>query len=152
METMPKILVVQGANMNWLGKRQPEHYGSTSAAELDAMIRRHAEAKGYEVDIFYTNTEGAAIDRIYQAVEAGVDALVMNPAGFTFNGYALADTVRSTRIPYVEVHVSNLYARYPKEMTSIPGPTAQCVIMGLGVQGYILGLEAALHLISQKAG
>jgi 3-dehydroquinate dehydratase-2 len=85
MDAMPKILVIQGANMNWLGKRQPEHYGSTSAAELDEMIRRHAQAKGYEVDIFYTNTEGAAIDRIYQAVEAGVDALVMNPAGFTFN-------------------------------------------------------------------
>lgn len=138
--------------MNWLGKRQPEHYGSTSAAELDEMIRRHAQAKGYEVDIFYTNAEGAAIDRIYQAVEAGVDALVMNPAGFTFVGYALADTVRSTQIPYVEVHVSNLYARYPKDMVSIPGPTARCVIMGIGVYGYILGLEAALHLISRKAG
>ena len=147
---MPRILLIQGANLCWLGKREPQIYGTTSAADVDAMCREHAAEHGYELDIFTTNSQGACIDRIYQAVEEGVDALVMNPGGFTYSGAALADTVKGVRpLPYVEVHISNTAAR------GIEGETtkvADCVIHGIGVYGYLLALQAALHLVEARAG
>ena len=143
---MAKILLIQGANLCWLGKREPEIYGSTSVANVNKMVNDHAEKNGYEVDIFYTNHEGECIDRIYQAVEEGVDALVMNPGGFTYSGYAIADTIKGVApLPYIEVHISNQAARGIESATA---RVADCVIHGIGVYGYILGLEAALYLIS----
>ena len=144
---MPRILLIQGANLCWLGKREPHIYGTTSAADVDALVRGHAAANGYEVDIFYTNSLGACIDRIYQAVEDGVDALVMNPGGFTYAGAALADTLKGVApLPYIEVHISNLGARGIEAATA---KVAHCVVYGIGVYGYILGLQAALHLIER---
>ena len=78
------ILLLQGANLTFLGRREPEIYGSTTPAELDAILRRHAHDHAYQLEIFYTNIEGEAINRIYQAVDEGCDGLVMNPAGFTY--------------------------------------------------------------------
>ena len=145
---MPKILLIQGANLCWLGKREPHIYGTTSAADVDAMVCGHAHQHGYEVEIVYTNSQGECIDRIYAAVEAGVDAIVMNPGGFTYAGDALADTIKGVApLPYVEVHISNQAAR------GIDGATAKvadCVIHGIGVYGYLLGLQAALHLIEDR--
>ncbi len=147
---MPKILLIQGANLCWLGKREPEIYGSTSAAEVDAMVRRHAEEHGYEIEIFYTNHEGECIDRIYEAVEAGIDALVMNPGGFTYSGMAIADTLKGVApLPYVEVHISNQAARGIEGATT---KVADCVIHGTGAYGYILGMLAALHLVEKQGG
>src|SRR3954467_4702679 len=90
-KTMPRILLLQGANLTFLGRREPEIYGSTTPAELDAMLQHHGRERGYRLDIFYTNIEGEAIDRIYQAADAGFDGLVMNPAGFSYAGFALKD-------------------------------------------------------------
>src|SRR5919197_1496047 len=101
-----RILLVQGANMVHLGKREPEFYGTTTAKELDAMLEAHAKAKGYALEIFYTNVEGEAINRIYQAASAGVDGVVMNPAGFSYAGYALRDCIKAVALPYVEVHMT----------------------------------------------
>ena len=145
----PKILAIQGANMNWLGKREPEKYGTTTAAELDAMMRDHAAKHGYELEIFYTNSEGACIDRIYEGVRQGAQALVMNPGGFTYAGKAIGDCIRGTRIPYVEVHIKNHYA--PGGTQSVIADAAVGVIMGFGVHGYLLALDAALHIIRQHA-
>src|SRR5215472_14629800 len=80
---MVKILLLQVANLTFLGRREPQIYGSTTPADLDAMLRRHAHDHAYQLEIFYTNIEGEAINRIYQAVDEGFDGLVMNPAGFT---------------------------------------------------------------------
>jgi len=77
-----KILLLQGANLTFLGRREPEIYGSTTAAEVDARLQRHAQDHNHQLEIFYTNIEGEAINRIYQAVDEGFDGLVMNPAGF----------------------------------------------------------------------
>ena len=143
---MPKILVLQGANMNWLGIREPDKYGTTTAAELDERIRRYARDNGFEVEIFYTNLEGAAIDRLYEAHEAGVDAVVMNPGGFTYAGYALRDCVRGIKVPVVEVHMTNHYAR---GMESASASAARVVLMGAGIQTYFLGLDAALNLANE---
>jgi len=140
---MSRILVLQGANMNWLGIREPDKYGSTTAAELDEMIRRHARDHGYEVEICYTNLEGEAIDRLYKAHEDGVAAVVMNPGGFTYAGYALGDCMRGIKVPVVEVHMTNHYAR---GLHSVSAAAARCAFMGLGVQVYVHGLDAALHL------
>ena len=144
---MPNILLVQGANLVYLGKREPEIYGTTTPDELNALLLDHAKAKGYTLDIFYTNLEGEAINRIYQAADIGVDALVMNPAGFTYAGYALRDCIKGTALPYVEVHISNVEKR---GIRSVLADAADGVIFGFGMYSYILGLEAMLHILATK--
>jgi 3-dehydroquinate dehydratase-2 len=145
---MWNILLIQGANMVHLGKREPEFYGTTTAKELDAMLQEHAKSKGYALEIFYTNLEGEAINRIYQAASDGVDGLVMNPAGFSYAGYALKDCVKGVALPYVEVHMTNIEAR---GIRCVISPAANGVIYGLGTYSYILGLEAILHVLSTPA-
>ena len=141
---MEKILLIQGANLCWLGKREPHLYGTTSAEDVDAMVRDHAKENGYHIDILYTNHEGECIDRIFQASEEGIDAIVMNPGGFTYSGRAIADTIKAvTPLPYVEVHITNQVAR---GFESVSSGVAHCVIFGIGIYGYTLGLQAALHL------
>jgi 3-dehydroquinate dehydratase II len=108
---MVKILLLQGANLTFLGRREPEIYGSTMPAELDATLRCHAHDHAYQLEIFYTNMEGEAINRIYQAVDEGFDGLVMNPAGFTYAGFALRDCIKGAGLPYVEVHISSIAKR-----------------------------------------
>ncbi len=144
---MWRILLLQGANMIYLGKREPEIYGTTTASELDTMIHNHARTNGYAVDIFYTNIEGEAINRIYQAADSGVNGLVMNPAGFNYAGYALRDCVKGTGLPYVEVHMSNIERR---GIQSVLASVADSVIYGFGTQSYIFGLDAMLHILSSR--
>ena len=147
---MTKILLVQGANMAYLGKRQPEIYGTTTAAQLDAMLQRDARERSFELEIYYTHVEGEAIGRIYRAADEGVDGLLMNPAGFIHAGYALRDCLRSMRFPYVEVHMSNIDKRGLKSVTA---ETARGVIAGFGLRSYPMGLDALLALIEDdKAG
>jgi 3-dehydroquinate dehydratase-2 len=146
---MPNILLVQGPNLSYLGRRQPEIYGKTSAAEIDAMVLEHGRANRYELDIFYTHTEGLAIERLYRAVDEKCDGLVMNPAAFIFAGYALRDCLRAVPFPYVEIHITNIEQR---GIHSILAETAVGLIAGFGVRSYILGLEAMLgHLAAQRA-
>jgi len=144
---MTKIILIQGSNMNLLGIRQPEIYGTTSAAELDKMMNDYAEGKGFKLEIFYTNSEGECIDRIIKAYHDKVDVLVMNPGGFTYASHAIRDTIKGLKIPYVEIHLSNHYER---GIHSVIAPAAQGVIMGLGIQVYFLGLDAALHIAEKK--
>ncbi len=141
---MTRILLVQGANMAYLGKREPEIYGTTTAAELDQMLQRHARERGFELEIFYTHVEGEAIGRVYRAADDGIDGLLMNPAGFIHAGYALRDCLRSMRFPYVEVHISNIDQRGLKSVTA---ETARGVIAGFGLRSYTMGLDALLELI-----
>ena len=145
---MRRILLLQGANMIRLGKREPEIYGTTTAKELDEMVQAHAAKNGYALEIFYTNVEGEAINRIYAAADAGVDGLVMNPAGFNHAGYALRDCVRGAALPYVEVHMSNVERR---GIHSVLSAVAEGVVYGFGTYSYILGLEAMLNLLSKKS-
>jgi 3-dehydroquinate dehydratase-2 len=141
---MESILLVQGANMSFLGRRQPEIYGTTTATELDAMLLSHAKANKYQLEIFYTNIEGEAINRLYRAVDEGVQGLVMNPAGFNHAGYALRDCLRALPFPYVEVHMTNPEKR---EIRLVLTPVAVGSVAGFGVQSYVLGLEAMLKLL-----
>jgi 3-dehydroquinate dehydratase-2 len=143
---MPKILLVQGPNLSYLGKRQPEIYGRTSAAQLDAMLRAHAKAKKYSLDIFYTHSEPAAIERLYESI-GKIDGLVMNPAAFLFAGYPLRDTLRAVPFPYIEIHITNIEKR---GIHSILAETAVGMIAGFGMNSYVLGLEAMLEHLKGK--
>jgi 3-dehydroquinate dehydratase-2 len=144
---MSKLLVLQGPNMSFLGRRQPELYGTTTAAELDLMLHEHARANAYDLEIFYTHIEGEAIARLYQAVDEGIDGLVMNPAGFLYSGYALRDCLRAVSFPYIEVHITNIEKR---GMHSVLAEAGVGVIAGFGLQSYFLGLEAMLRIVRRK--
>ena len=144
---MPKILLLQGANLNYLGKREPHIYGTTSADELNAMLMAHAEANRYELEIFYTNIEGEAVDRIYAAADADTAGLVMNPAGFSYAGYALRDCLKATCIPYVEVHISNIETR---GIRCILSDVSIGMVTGFGLDGYEMGLEAMLRILARR--
>ena len=147
---MPNILLVQGPNLSYLGKRQPELYGRTTAAQLDALLRAHARSHKYRLDIFYTHSEAAAIERLYRAAEERCDGVVMNPAAFLFAGYALRDCLRAVPFPYIEVHITNIDKR---GFHSILAEAAVGLIAGFGVRSYVLGLEAMLeHLKGAKKG
>ena len=138
---------MQGANMAYLGKREPEVYGTTTAAELDAMLQQRSRERGVELDIFYTHVEGEAIGRIYRAAEDGVDGLLMNPAGFVHAGFALRDCLRAMKFPIVEVHMSNIDKR---GIHSVTAEAARGVIAGFGVRSYFMGLDALLELVRDE--
>ena len=144
---MAKILLVQGANLTFLGRREPAIYGTTTPAELDAMLQRHAKERDYTLEIFYSNIEGEAINRIYRAVDEKFDGLVMNPAGFTYAGYALKDCIKGAALPYVEVHISNIAKRNIHCVLSDP---AEGMITGFGMHSYILGLDAILEILRAR--
>jgi len=129
-----------------LGKRQPELYGTTTAAELDSLLLEEASRLGVTLDIRYTNVEGEAIDWIYQADNADVDGLLFNPAGFLYSGYALRDCLKAVSLPSVEVHMTNIDRR---GMHSVTAEAAHGVIAGLGIQSYLHGLRALVRLINK---
>jgi 3-dehydroquinate dehydratase II len=141
---MKKVLLLQGANLNYLGKRQPEIYGTTTADELNRRLLQHAASHGYHLEIYYTNVEGEAINRIYEAADDGYDGLVMNPAGFTYAGYALKDCIRGTALRYVEIHISNIAKRH---IDCVLSEISDGMITGFGLHGYILALDAMLHIL-----
>lgn len=146
---MTKLLLIQGANMVWLGKREPEHYGTTTADELDAMMRAEADRRGVELEIRYTNVESEAINAIYDAVRRGVDGLLMNPAGFSHAGYALRDCLKAVRgFPYVEIHITNTERRGIKPVTT---GEAEGVIAGFGIDSYYLAFDAMMRILARRA-
>lgn len=144
---MKKILLVQGANLNYLGKREPEIYGTVSADELNKRLREYAEKKKIDLEIFYSNLEGEVINKIYDAADNHVQGLVMNPAGFTYAGFALKDCIKGTNLPYVEIHISNIYKR---NIHSVLADAAHGVITGFGLDGYILALDAMMNILEVK--
>lgn len=144
----PHILLLQGPNMNWLGRRQPDLYGHTTAAELDDICRRHAAENEYELDIFYTNSEGAALDHIYALIEAEkLDGLVMNPAGWSVGGgSSMRFCLMSIESPYIEVHIRN---QYKMQNVSTLADLADGVIQGLGIDSYLLALDGMNRLLTR---
>jgi 3-dehydroquinate dehydratase-2 len=134
-----KFLLIQGANMEHLGRLQPELYGTTTAKELDSMVRRRARELGVEIEILYTNTEGEAVSAIYKAERAKIDGILFNPAGFLHAGHALRDCLKSIEAPAIEIHITNIEKRGYGSVTS---EAAIGLIAGFGVQSYILALDA----------
>ncbi|MCC8428464.1 type II 3-dehydroquinate dehydratase [Reyranella aquatilis] len=143
-----KLLLIQGANMEYLGKRQPELYGTTTARQLDALIRRRARELGVSVEILYTNIEGEAVSAIYKADRARFDGLLFNPAGFLHAGYALRDCLRSIAMPAIEIHMTNIEKR---GFGSITAAAAVGMIAGFGTDSYLLALEAMVARLRSAA-
>ena len=141
-----KILIINGPNMNLLGIREPETYGKRTYNDLVALIRAHAKEKGVEVDFFQSNHEGALVDAI-QAAMNDADGIVMNPAAYTHTSVALLDALRATRIPTVEVHISDTDTREEFRRVSYVRQACIQTIQGRGFQGYLDAMDVLIdHL------
>lgn len=148
---MAKILLLQGPNLNLLGQREPQIYGSTRLEELHAEIVQQAEQLGHQLECFQSNAEYQLIERVHQALNDGTAYILINPAAFTHTSVALRDALAGVALPFIEVHLSNVYAREPFRKHSYFSDLAQGVICGLGTQGYQLALLAA-HQYLDAAG
>ena len=142
---MAAILVLNGPNLNLLGDREPAHYGSTTLEQIDQRLTQQAAAAGHQVVFFQANAEHVLVERVHAAIAEKVGFIIVNPAAFTHTSIALRDALSASRIPFIEVHLSNIYAREPFRRHSYFSDTAVGVISGLGAQGYELALAAAVE-------
>ena len=138
------ILLINGPNLNLLGTREPEVYGSTTLADVERLAVEQAHAAGVSLSCFQSNHEGALIDRIHAAAREGVQAIVINPAGLTHTSVALRDALAGVALPFVEVHISNIHRREPFRHHSYLSSIAAGVICGLGVDGYAAAVAFAI--------
>ena len=143
---MKKILVIHGPNLNLLGEREPRVYGRVSMKAIDAMLRKTAKANGVGVEIFQSNHEGEIVSKIGGA-KGRFDAILINPAAYTHTSIAIRDAVSAVKLPTVEVHLSNIYAREEFRHQSLVAPVASGQISGFGAASYELGLLAVLKLL-----
>lgn len=139
-----KLLLLNGPNLNLLGTREPEVYGAETLADVESAAARQAEAAGATLSSFQSNHEGALIDRIHAAKGEGVDAIVINPGGLTHTSVALRDALAAVAIPFVEVHISNIYQREEFRQHSYLSALAAGVICGMGTDGYRLAIDFVL--------
>ena len=144
-----RILVLHGPNLNLLGKREPEIYGHQTLADIDASLRATAKQLAVEIECFQSNHEGELIDHIHAAMGQAAGILI-NPGGFTHTSVALRDALVASRLPIVEVHLSNVFARESFRQHSYVSPIAVGVISGLGAQGYRFGLEALVSQVTSQ--
>lgn len=145
---MARVLLVQGANMEYLGLRQPEFYGTTTTSQLDQMCSQWAADSGLTLNMLYSNIEGDVIKHLLDAGRSGFDGLIMNPAGFLYSGNALADTILAVDRPYIEVHMTNIEAR---NKHSVLAHVATGMVTGLGVQSYRIAIHAMARMLSDSA-
>jgi len=140
-----KILVIHGPNLNLLGTREPEVYGTMTLDEINADIEKLAQELKVSVTCFQSNHEGEIVDRIHRAAPSADDpheAIVINPGAFTHYSIAIRDAILGVGVPAIEVHLSNIYAREPFRQKSVVAPVCRGQISGLGSTGYILAVEA----------
>jgi 3-dehydroquinate dehydratase-2 len=140
-----RLLVLHGPNLNLLGTREPEVYGTETLANIDERLRQQAAAAGVSLDCYQSNHEGQLIDRVQDAKKAGVAGIIVNPGGFSHTSVALRDAFAAVAIPFVEVHLSNIHAREPFRHHSYFSELAVGVICGLGSHGYELALQHLLR-------
>lgn len=142
---MAELLVLHGPNLNLLGTREPEVYGTATLQEIDQGLQQQAEAAGRTLESFQSNAEHALIERVQQAAGDGTRFILINPGAFTHTSVALRDALLGVAIPFIEVHLSNVFAREPFRRHSYLSDAAVGVISGLGAHGYELALSAALR-------
>ena len=143
---MASILVLNGPNLNLLGTREPDKYGSQTLEDIEDRLE--ALAQGHEMDFYQSNAEFELIERVHQAAQDGIDFILINPAALTHTSIALRDALLGVGIPFIEVHLSNVHAREPFRHHSYFSDIAAGVISGLGAQGYELALAAALSRVA----
>jgi 3-dehydroquinate dehydratase-2 len=145
------VLVLHGPNLNLLGLREPAVYGHTALSDIHAAMEKRARADGVRLESFQSNHEGELIDRVQAAREQGIDFIIINPAGYTHTSVALRDALAAVAIPFIEVHLSNIHGREAFRQHSYFSDIAVGVIAGLGAQGYLLALDAALARLGASA-
>lgn len=143
----PSILVLQGPNLNLLGSREPEVYGYDTLADIHARITSRAESLGAQVSFLQSNAEHELVDALHAAPAAGVEFVIINPGAFTHTSIALRDAFLGVSLPFIEVHLSNVHAREAFRQQSYLSDIAVAVITGLGADGYLYALDAALARI-----
>lgn len=147
---MAKILLLNGPNLNLLGSREPETYGLDTLSAIVMRATQQTNSAGHELDHMQSNSELALIERIHAAKKAGVAFIVINPGGFTHSSVALRDALSAIAVPFMEVHLSNVYARETFRRHSLFSDLAVGVICGLGAQGYELALLAVFQHLRQE--
>ncbi len=140
-----KILFLNGPNLNLLGQREPQVYGKTTLADIEAMVRKHASTRGATIDFRQTNLEGELVGWI-QGAKGAFDAIVLNAAAYTHTSIALRDAIVATGVPSIEIHLSNIHAREEFRHKSLIAGVCRGQIAGFGSNSYILGLEAAINI------
>ncbi|RDH86800.1 MAG: type II 3-dehydroquinate dehydratase [endosymbiont of Escarpia spicata] len=147
---MATILVLNGPNLNLLGTREPEHYGRDTLDDIRTRLEQQAESAGHRLNFHQSNAEHELVDWIHEAYKEGTEFILINPAAFTHTSIALRDALAGTRIPFIEVHLSNIHAREPFRTHSYLSDIAVGTIAGLGAQGYELALQAAIHRLDHS--
>lgn len=147
---MATILVLHGPNLNLLGTREPNLYGSTTLTDINIRLQETAKQHSHHLQVLQSNAEYELIDRIHDAAREGVNFIIINPAAFTHTSVALRDALAGVAIPFIEVHISNVFAREPFRHHSFLSDIATGVICGLGTNGYDLALQAAIQQLSKS--
>ncbi len=145
---MSVFLLINGPNLNLLGSREPEVYGATRLEDIEAHCVALASKLGHELSCFQSNAEHALIDRVQKAAADGVDFIILNPGGFTHTSVALRDAFLAVQIPFIEIHLSNTFAREEFRQNSYFSDIASSCLFGFGAYGYELALQAASHFVA----
>lgn len=145
-----KVLILHGPNLNMLGKREPEIYGSTTLEEIDKGLKRQGADAGIMVETFQSNFEGAIVEKIQQAFMDGINGIVINPAALTHTSISIRDALLIIEAPVIEIHLSNIYKRESFRHKSMIAGIVNAQISGLGVMGYTLALEGIIQLIKNN--
>lgn len=140
-----KILVLHGPNLNLLGWREPSHYGHDTLEQIDSRLKKHAADVGVALETFQSNSEAELIEKVQQARDGSTRFILINPAAFTHTSVALRDALAAVGVPFVEIHLSNVFAREPFRQHSYFSDLAVGIISGLGAKGYDLALQFALQ-------
>ena len=147
---MARILVLHGPNLNLLGTREPGVYGAVTLDQINARLTDQAQQAGHQLDTLQSNAEHLLIERIHAARDDATAFIIINPAAFTHTSVAIRDALLAVSIPFIEVHLSNVYKREPFRHHSYFSDIAEGVICGLGAEGYALALQAAVQRIEQN--
>jgi 3-dehydroquinate dehydratase-2 len=139
------ILVLHGPNLNLLGEREPQHYGKQTLEDIDQALKTIASAKSIKLETMQSNSEGDLVNKIQSLRNDQVDFLIINPAAYTHTSVAMRDALSAVKVPFIEVHLSNVYAREPFRHHSYFSDIAVAVISGLGADGYIAALNFAIN-------
>lgn len=146
-----RIAVLNGPNLNLLGSREPEVYGRATLGDIERAVRERARALGVQVDWEQTNDEGRFVELV-QALAGQADGALVNAAAFTHASLAIRDALLAVRVPFVEVHLSNIFAREPERRRSVLSDVAVGIVAGFGATSYVVALEALVRHLSARAG
>ena len=147
---MKKILIIHGPNLNLLGQREKDIYGTTTLAAINAQLKKSAKLQKTVVEFLQSNHEGAIVDAIGHATKNKFQAIVINPAAYTHTSVAIRDAILAVKIPVIEVHLSNVYKREDFRHKSLIAPACVGQITGFGVDSYLLGLRAAINILAVR--